>query len=275
MLLAGPSLAHRIEAAEQRLSVSLAAAASRAGTDAFALPLAGGAAVFAGAGSPFNKVIGLGFAGPLEPADLAAIEAAYVARGAPIQVELSTLAEPSIAPLLTGRGYALVGFEDVLGRALAPADAAPPAGPVEVAPTDDDPAWVRTVCAGFGAPDLGPEGGNTHESFSQETLERVFGHLLAAPGFRRYLARIDGTVAGGASLRIDDGVAQLCGASTLPALRRRGVQTALLRARLADAARTGCDVATMTTAPGSKSQHNARRQGFELLYTRAILVRRT
>ena len=263
MLLAGPSLAHRIEAAEQRLSVSLAAAASRAGTDAFALPLAGGAAVFAGAGSPFNKVIGLGFAGPLEPADLAEIEAAYVARHAPIQVELSTLAEPSIAPLLTGRGYALVGFEDVLGRALAPTDAAPPAGPVEVAPTDDDPAWVRTVCAGFGAPDLGPEGGNTHESFSQEALERVFGHLLAAPGFRRYLARID------------DGVAQLCGASTLPALRRRGVQTALLRARLADAARTGCDVATMTTAPGSKSQHNARRQGFELLYTRAILVRRT
>lgn len=163
MLLAGPSLAHRIEAAEQRLSVSLAAAASRAGTDAFALPLAGGAAVFAGAGSPFNKVIGLGFAGPLEPADLAAIEAAYVARHAPIQVELSTLAEPSIAPLLTGRGYALVGFEDVLGRALEPG--------------------------------------------------------------------------------------------------------------LADAARTGCDVATMTTAPGSKSQHNARRQGFELLYTRAILVR--
>lgn len=64
MLLAGPPRAHRIEAAEQRLSVSLAAAASRAAADAFALPLAGGAAVFA------NKVIGLGFAGPLEPADL-------------------------------------------------------------------------------------------------------------------------------------------------------------------------------------------------------------
>ena len=50
---------------------------------------------------------------------------------------------------------------------------------------------------------------------------------------------------------------------------------ALLRARLADAAEAGCDIAVVTTAPGSKSQQNVQRQGFHLLYTRAILVKDT
>ncbi len=52
---------------------------------------------------------------------------------------------------------------------------------------------------------------------------------------------------------------------------RAGLHTALLSARLAAAA--GCDVAVIITQPGSKSQQNAQRQGFDLLYTRAVLVK--
>ena len=63
------------------------------------------------------------------------------------------------------------------------------------------------------------------------------------------------------------------GAATRPSHRRRGVQSSLLAARLARAAEAGCDVAVVTTQPGSKSQQNVQRQGFELLYTRAVLVR--
>ena len=37
--------------------------------------------------------------------------------------------------------------------------------------------------------------------------------------------------------------------------------------------RMPCDVAVITTQPGSKSQQNAQRQGFDLLYTRAVLVK--
>jgi hypothetical protein len=59
----------------------------------------------------------------------------------------------------------------------------------------------------------------------------------------------------------------------LPVFRRRGVQTALLRRRLADAYEAGCELALLTTSPGSKSQENGHRQGFELLYSRALLVR--
>ena len=38
--------------------------------------------------------------------------------GSAVQVELSCLADPSIGAVLTGRGYGLQGFENVLGRAL-------------------------------------------------------------------------------------------------------------------------------------------------------------
>jgi ribosomal protein S18 acetylase RimI-like enzyme len=95
----------------------------------------------------------------------------------------------------------------------------------------------------------------------------------AEVGCVRYAALRDGVLAGGATMRLADGVAQLTGAATAPAHRRRGIQTALLAARLADATEAGCDVAVIVTQPGSKSQQNAQRQGFDLLYTRAVLVR--
>lgn len=79
--------------------------------------------------------------------------------------------------------------------------------------------------------------------------------------------------AGAASLRLDDGLAQLCGAATLPPFRRRGIQAALLRVRLAEARQAGCDLAVVTTQPGSKSQANAMRQGFSVLYARVVLVK--
>ena len=122
-LFASTELAARIEAAETDLIRAGAEAFERAsGERALLLSLAGGLAVHTRAGSPLNKVVGLGFAGPPAPAELAEVERASAARGAPsVQIELATLAEPGIAELLTRRGYALVGFENVLGRAL-PAD---------------------------------------------------------------------------------------------------------------------------------------------------------
>jgi GNAT superfamily N-acetyltransferase len=111
-----------------------------------------------------------------------------------------------------------------------------------------------------------------HEEFPREVIIAAERDSAAADTVR-YAALRDGILAGGASMRIAEGVAQLTGAATAPAHRRRGVQTALLSARLADATAAGCDVAVITTQPGSKSQQNAQRQGFDLLYTRAVLVK--
>ena len=46
------------------------------------------------------------------------------------------------------------------------------------------------------------------------------------------------------------------------------MQTALLRARLMDAAAAGCTIGVVVTQPGSKSQQNVQREGFALLYAR-------
>lgn len=274
MPFASTALAERIERAEARLMAEAAAAAARrhAGELAFARALGGGFATCAEPGSPLNKVAGLGFAA-LDEDELREVERAFDARGVPVQVELSTVGEPEVARRLTRRGYVLVGFEDVLGRDL-PGPAFPPIAEgieVDQSPPDELELWTELVVDAFAVPD--EQGVASHESFPRAELERSIADLCAVEGLVRWMARRAGEPAGGASMRLAQGVAQLCGAATSPAHRRRGVQSALLATRLAAAAGAGCDVAVTTTQPGSKSQENARRQGFELLYARAILIR--
>jgi GNAT superfamily N-acetyltransferase len=268
------ALAGRVERAETELVAEAGEAARRRRGDAagFVTPVAGGVASFAEPDSPFNKVAGLGFGGVPDAGDLAAIERAFAARGAPVQVELSHLADPGVGNLLTGRGYRLVSYENVLGRALkdAPEPVTPPGVGVRPSAADELQVWLDVVIEAELQPDTE---GLPAEEFPREALEHAERDLVAASGTRRYLARRDGIAAGGASFRVAGGIAQFTGAATLPAHRRRGIQTALLAARLADAAAAGCDLAVITTSPGTKSQQNAQRQGFDLLYTRAILVR--
>jgi ribosomal protein S18 acetylase RimI-like enzyme len=274
LLFCGTELAERTERAEAQLIAAGTDAALRRDPDrAFVIPIAGGFACFGEDGAPFNKVVGLGFGGAPTVGALDEIEVAYAARGAAVQVELTNLADPEIGLMLTSRGYRLVAFENVLGRALDGAEPFADAD-IEVRLGGDDEldVWVDVVTTGFASPD--EQGVPAHEEFPREIVERAERDLVAA-GARTYLALRDGIVAGGAGLRVTDGIAQLIGAATAPQHRRRGVQSALLATRLADAAKDGCDIAVVTTAPGSKSQQNVQRQGFHLLYTRAVLVKDT
>jgi GNAT superfamily N-acetyltransferase len=272
-LFCDTTLAERIERVETQL-ITLGGHAARARTaqPGFVISLAGGVAAFYEDDSPFNKIAGLGFHGVPSAAELDEIEKAFAARDCAVQVELSNLAEPAIGALLTDRGYRLVSFENVLGRVIdgPPEPFAAPGVEVRRSSHDEFRAWHEVIAAGFAQPDV--EGVPSHESFPDDIIERAERDLEAAGGVR-YIALHDGVVAGGAGLRISDGVAQMTGAATAPAHRRHGIQTALLAARLADAAAAGCDIAVVTTQPGSKSQQNVQRRGFDLLYTRAVLVK--
>ena len=173
--------------------------------------------------------------------------------------------------LLVRRGYEARGFENVLGRPLG-VPMAPLAPHVVVdRVTGDLTAWMDRMVEGFLHADVGGVGGDAMPP--REELVRWMSLTSALPGFLAYAARVDDAVVGGASLRLDARIAQLCGASTLPRWRRRGVQTSLLRARLADAAREGCEIAVVTTQPASRSQENVQREGFALLYARQLLVK--
>ncbi len=276
MLFATTSLARRIELAECSLIGDIAHAVERrlgAGTVMVA-PLSGGTAVFAGSGTPFNKLAGLGFE-PLDEPALATIEHEFERRSTPLQVELASLSSNTdVGATLTRRGYSLVGFENVLGLPLG--SARPASSTVGVAITraasSESPRWIDVVATGFSNPDTF-DGPATHDVFDRDALEQIIGMTGDVPGFARYLARRDGVILAGGAMRMWNGVAQMCGAATLPEHRRQGAQTALLAERLNDAAREGCDIAIVTTQPGSRSQANMQRQGFALLYTRALLVR--
>ncbi len=274
-LFADVELAARIERAERTLieEGALAAARRDAHERVLVLPVGGGLAVWAGTGSPLNKVVGLGFGGRVEDRELDAVEAELAERDTPVQFEISTLADPALVERLTRRGYVLRGFENVLGLRLAAGREAPLAKGVaihDVGPREFE-AWLDVVVDGFATPDT--QGVASHEEFTRSAVERAMRDLTSASGFVCSLASLDGAPAGGASLRRSEGLAQLCGAATLPGFRRRGVQASLLSARLASAAGAGCDLAVVTTQPGSKSQENVQRLGFELLYARAVLVR--
>jgi GNAT superfamily N-acetyltransferase len=217
-------------------------------------------------------VAGLGFGGVPSPSDLDEVERAFAARGVDVQVELSHLGDSRIGALLTGRGYRLASFENVLGRALG-GEIEPVTAPgvaVRRSGEDEFDAWLDVVAGGFAQPDT--QGVLSHEDFPRDVIARAERDCAAA-GVVRYLALRDAVPAAGAGLRIADRVAQFTGSATAPAHRRRGIQSALLAARLIDASAAGCDIAVVTTQPGSKSQQNVQRRGFDLLYTRAVLVR--
>jgi GNAT superfamily N-acetyltransferase len=282
MLMASRTMAARIERAECQTVLAFAAALAARGTPVSIDEIGGTSAVFGGPGQPFNKLAGLGFA-PIDEDALARIERAYDERHAEIRVELATLADPEAGLLLTRRGFELAGYENVLALALDSTLAGRLAGEVAAdaargvavsrAGAPDTRAWIETVADGFSHPDHF-DGPPPTESFERDQIVEVFMASSAAEGVTLYLARRDGTIAGGGSIRIAARLAQLAGAATLPAHRRRGVQSALMRARLLDAVRQGCDLAVVTTEPASKSQENVQRAGFSLLYSRAVLIRR-
>jgi len=121
-----PPLAARIDRAEARMCAEFAhLVGSRSpGARVTTMPLAGGLAVYAGPGAPMNKVIGIGLGDALDASALAEVEAEWESRREPMRVELSTLDDGAAARLLTGRGYRLLGFENVLGRRIEASDAA-------------------------------------------------------------------------------------------------------------------------------------------------------
>jgi len=273
-MFADVALAAAVDRAEGRLVAEIAegAAARRPQARSLVKTLSGGVVAYTGPAAPSNKAIAIGLGEPLEEGQLAAIEAEWRSRNEPMRIELATLADSRIGAVLTARGYRLLGFENVLGRSLDLLDETAPVNGLTIAPVEasDEASWFDVMVEGFAAPDPSPA---PAEVCPREILQEVFADLAGASGFVRYLARLDGELAGAASLRLDGAIAQLCGATTVPAFRRRGIQTAMLHRRLADARKAGCTLAVITTQPGSKSQENTQKRGFELLYARAILVR--
>jgi hypothetical protein len=230
-------------------------------SDAAAEPVAGGYAVYCGPGAHLTQAVAVGLDGAATESDIDRLEDFYRQRNEPVRVEICPLAHPAFAEEFGKRGYRVTEFTNVMAQPLSPRSFArrvPVAGvTIEQIGIEQADLWGRTVADGFA--DDPPA-----------RLEFVEGMKLfvLSPRVQCYLARIDGEVSGGGALSSWKGVARLFGTSTLREFRGRGTQTALLQARLAQAAEAGNDVAMCLAQPGSTSQRNMVRQGFQTLYTR-------
>jgi|SRR5215210_5031860 len=152
-------------------------------------------------------------------------------------------------------GAAHIGFHAVLcGDASAR-----PTDDIEVEPASDPELFADVLLRGHGV----PEGARVRDRASVVRWAEI-------EVWRLYLARIDGEPAGAALLSLDDDMGYLANASTLPEYRNRGVQTALIARRIADAAAAGCDAVCSSAAFGSASQRNLERAGLRVAYTKAV-----
>lgn len=219
---------------------------------------AGGYAMFDGAASPITQTFGLGLFDPVTEDALDAVERFFQDRGAPVFHEVSPLADAAFIALLNARHYQPVEFTSVMYQPIGRSPDATAAAAVHVRRIgpDEGELWGRAAAQGWGMPDAA-------------TFMIDLGRASAAvENARLYLAELDGQPIATATLHIDNGVAFLAGASTIPEGRRHGAQLALLHQRLRDGAGAGCDIAMMGAQPGSASQRNAERHGFRIAYTR-------
>ena len=213
----------------------------------------------------FNRAFCVGLASPATPGHLAAIAARFDAEEVPRSfLQLAPDAAPAALLEWGARlGYSRHNRWVKFARPLT--DLPPVSGTVRVEAIDGDraPLFGRVLVEAFRMPPI---------------MERWEAALVGRPGWRHYLAYRDAEPVGCSALFVAEGLAALGHAGTLEAARGRGVQSAMIARRLADAAAAGCTHAVVETAEDlpdkpSPSFRNQLRHGFHLCYFRDNYIR--
>lgn len=231
------------------------------------LPIAGGCAAFLGADVSPSRAVGLGMSGPVASSEIDVLEDFYRSRGMPVRILVSPFADPSLLEQLGAHGFRLVELDSMLVRRIEPGEVIPsPAADVVVrlARSEEAASWVGTSLeAMLESPDP-----------PRPEIVEIFSASFHTASSRYFFASLGGVVAGTGALDTHGGAAYLFAAGTLPISRKRGVQGAIIGARLAAAQAAGCDVCFSRTAAGSSSQRNLERWGFRSIYSRATMIKR-
>jgi GNAT superfamily N-acetyltransferase len=262
MIFADHVLSERLEAAEGFACAQFAVARKRLlpECDSAWMKCAGADVVFDGVDAPTTQTFGLGMFEEVTPAALDEIERFFQVRGAEVMHEVSPFAGVATLDLLCARGYEPFEISSVMYRAVEePAAASADSGiRVRVIDPVEGQLWNEVSARGW-----------THEHPELEVFVQQMGAIIVAreqsPCF---LAEIDGVAGAAGVLILHKGVALFAGAATVPEMRRRGLQAALLETRMRYAFEHRCDLAMMVTEAGSNSQRNAERKGFRVAYTR-------
>jgi GNAT superfamily N-acetyltransferase len=261
MAFADLDLSRQLERAEGQACLEFAESRHRLDpeTGAAWIQCAGADVVFDGVDSPVTQTFGVGLFEPLTPVTLNKIERFFQDRGAAVVHEVSPLAGIPTLDLLCAQGYRPIELSSVMYR---PVDRPAPKGKstvtVRVAAPEESALWAEISARGW-----------AHDNPGLRAFLEEFGAIAFA---RRqsvhFIAELDGQPGAAGALSLHEGIALFGGAATVPEMRRRGLQAALLEARMRYAFEHGYPLAMMVTEAGSQSQRNAERQGFRIAYTR-------
>lgn len=274
---------HRVLPALEQVEVATVAALVKAWVEAgcsdpvpTAVPLRGGLLVLSGAGRYVNRAVGLTLE-ELTPDDVRTVVRHYAAAGMPAAVQLS-----SWAPATTVAALGVAGFVPSWCRSmfaaeprasLPPLTTDQPLAPlseVEILEVGDNAALAAHAADVMVAEALA-------DGADRATSDEFMAADRAATGTTQLLAFLDGRPVGCGSLSVIRIGGQMKGwlgaAATIPAARRHGVQTALVRHRLQLAADAGCDLVGATAPVGSTSSRVLRRCGFSLVQEQWVVQR--
>jgi len=260
-MFADLALAKRLERAEGQSCVEFAEAQRRLNPKSGAdwIECGGAYAVFSGVDSPITQSFGLGIFEELCPASLDTIERFFLDRGAPVLHEVSPLAGVAPLDLLCRRKYRPIEISSVLYQSVAPCDVKPDSRIcVRIIKPEEAQIWTEISARGWA---------HEHPELL-DTILQLGAIISARQQSTCFLAEIARKPGAAGVLSMHDKVALFAGASTVPEMRRRGLQAALLEERMRYAFDHGCDLAMMVAVPGSESQRNAERNGFRIAYTR-------
>ena len=261
MVFADLNLARRLERAEGSACRGFAEARARLdpASGATWTECGGAWAVFDGVESPVTQCFGLGVFEEPTLASMNQIERFFFDRGAAAMHEVCPLVGVATLDLLCSRRYRPIEISSVLYQPTASQQHAHQSEiQVRVINPEEGPLWASIHARGW-----------AHDHPEFQTFLEGFGALSAArPHSVCFLAELDGHPGAAGVLCLHDGVALFGGAATVPEMRLRGLQAALLHARMRYAFEHACDLAMVVAEAGSQSQRNAERSGFRIAYTR-------
>jgi hypothetical protein len=209
-----------------------------------------------------NRTLGLGVECPAGRAHLREL-IAWHSEAAPFAIQLSPAAQPHDMPGWLDAEGLVAG--DAWTKVYRAADALPSLETdlrIDAVDAREAERFALVACEGFGMPSM---------------LTPLMASTVGRPGWVHYMAWDHGAPAACAALFVHGAVGWLGIDATLPPMRRRGAQGALMARRMRDGARLGCRWFVTETGQErperpNPSFRNMMRAGFTVAYHRPNYV---
>lgn len=252
----------QIESCIMQTHINVAEIHAQLGFDSQILKVGSGTACYLGQESFLSQVIAWGFDSDINSLhnELKLIEEFYINHNcASVNIELSPFCGNHLVQMLSKAGYRVcelstISFLELDQYVEIEKDIIKY---IERTKKADLAYWAKQIATGFDYPDAAWQ----FELYAKSQNVIPFHYLIGSE------------IAGGATIAVHGESCDLGVTSIILIYRGQGIQKLLLNARLIYAKQYGAKVAVVTTEPGSISDLNIQKLGFQPAYTRIKLTK--